>query len=176
MNILIDSKAPYSHPSIPFEHYILPVPPNPQPGVLHSIYNTLLTSCSFAILRANPLANPNTNHNLIITPKFMMAVPRLLPAYKDIGANSLSLLGIIWVKDEGEAGLWREEGVMTILTKVTIPRKGWRQENNYGGLEATEGRHGSMMTWLKRGDSDGDAMSIMSASSWDNSSGVDSDF
>ena len=136
-----NSKTPYSHPHIPFTHFILPLPathphPNGTPTdyYLNSLYRTyllLLTAAKLAIAQYNSRYSTQlpVHYNLIMTQTFMMLVPRSTGFCEgpkecpEVWVNSVGLLGMVWVKDWMEAEGWRVVGCDNVLRAVGIPRE-----------------------------------------------------
>ncbi|OGE54204.1 hypothetical protein PENARI_c006G05092 [Penicillium arizonense] len=134
--------------ALPFAHFALPLPPNPSPEALHSIYTTLYKAAVAATRGCSPQQDtePVSTHgasligyNLAMTRSTMMICPRrqetavvpIDPAaaadIADLGVLSLNgtiLAGTLMVKAESEWNALREnpELLTQVLATVGFPR------------------------------------------------------
>ncbi|KAJ6086776.1 hypothetical protein N7467_005690 [Penicillium canescens] len=134
--------------ALPFAHFALPLPPNPSPEALHSIYTTLYKAAVAATRGCSPQQDtePVSTHgaslisyNLAMTRSTMMICPRrqetavvpIDPAaaadIADPGVLSLNgtiLAGTLMVKAESEWNALREnpELLTQVLATVGFPR------------------------------------------------------
>lgn len=137
----LGSSTPYSHPKVPFAHFILPLPQIPNSTLdhrwtgiylraLYQIYQNLLSSVKRAIGDHNNRYGMElpVHYNMIMTSTFMMLVPRsrgfcagpkICP---EVWVNSVGMLGIVWVKDREEAEGWKQVGCENVLKGVGLPR------------------------------------------------------
>lgn len=137
----LGSRTPYSHPKVPFTHFILPLPQvptitielrrsNTYHQVLYQTYLTLLSFVqhSFAIYNMQNSMNLPVHYNMVMASTFMMLTPRTRgycegpKACPQVWVNSVGMLGMIWVKDREEARGWEEVGYENVLKAVGIPR------------------------------------------------------
>ncbi|KAF7716512.1 Uncharacterized protein PECH_005203 [Penicillium ucsense] len=139
-----------SHPSLPFTHFALPLPPNPTPETLHSIYTTLYRAAVGAVQGLDPRDGlpfvadhgPSAiSYNLAMTLETMMIAPRRsetahvpvdVSAAGDIAdpglvsLNGTILAGTLMVKAEAEWDVLRAQpdALGRILRDVGVPGPG----------------------------------------------------
>lgn len=136
-----------SHPALPFAHFALPLPPNPSPDTLHTIYIALYRAAVGAVQGSDPregLSSTATqgpsaiSYNLAMTLETMMIAPRRaetarvpvdIAAAEDIAdpglisLNGTILAGTLMVKLEGEWDVLRTkpEVLGRLLRDVGVP-------------------------------------------------------
>ena len=107
-------------------------------SLLYNIYTELLKACNLSspltpILNENNLdieiskaASPTASneifisYNVILTPDFMLLVPRKYSSYKGIHVNSLGFIGLLVAKNEDELALLSDITPIEILKAVTL--------------------------------------------------------
>jgi len=66
----------------------------------------------------------NAPYNLLLTPHWMLVVPRSSEDVAGIAVNSLGFAGSFFVKNEEQLAVLRRIGPMTVLRRVGLPRRG----------------------------------------------------
>ncbi|KAJ6006685.1 hypothetical protein N7451_004629 [Penicillium sp. IBT 35674x] len=138
-------------PHLPFAHFALPLPPNPSPETLHSIYITLYRAAAAATEGRDPAQAPDLpsqgpaaiSYNLAMTLSTMMIAPRKVetatvpidPAAANdtvdpgvVSLNGTILAGTLMVKAEAEwdALRFHPENLNQALRDVGFPRIDYR--------------------------------------------------
>jgi ATP adenylyltransferase len=72
---------------------------------------------------ANDAPNP---YNLLLTRRWMLAVPRSRERFDSISVNALGFAGSLFVRDAAEMQRLREAGPMRVLRGVSLPLSGQR--------------------------------------------------
>ncbi|KAF8470804.1 hypothetical protein BDZ91DRAFT_719028 [Kalaharituber pfeilii] len=141
--MVLSSKTPYTHPRVPFAHFILRIPPlaanyatttsaiHTYTTALHQIYLTLLSHVSNCISTYNAKYGESVpaHYNMLLTADYMMLIPRRKgycegpESCPKIWANSLGMVGEAWVKDEKEAEGWKVVGCQRVLKEVGVPKE-----------------------------------------------------
>lgn len=93
------------------------------------IYRTLLSSCGLAVppaVRASGVAERDAGcrpapYNLLMTPDWMLVVPRSCGAYREIEVNALGFAGSFVARGEEELATIRASGPLAILRAVGVP-------------------------------------------------------
>ena len=61
-------------------------------------------------------------HNAIITNARIIVIPRTRAKIGKRAVNAAGMLGMIWVKTEGDLEVWKQYGPKRVLTQVDVPR------------------------------------------------------
>jgi len=105
-------------PQLPFRHHILPLPPlsAEMAPLLLERYLQLMNHLGIG----SPLTmdQPQGAYNLLITRRWMMAVPRSQESFEKISINSLGFAGAMLVKSSAQLEELKALGPMTILKTV----------------------------------------------------------
>jgi len=117
--------------SIPFQHYISPVPEDNSSESLYRIYRRLL----FDLKRDNP--EENHSYNFVMTTEWIFLSPRIRDDYTEenqsIAVNSTGMVGMLLTKSEEQTEFVEQVGPLNILANVGKP---WSQ-NARAGRERT---------------------------------------
>ena len=104
--------------SIPFQHYISPLPENKTPSALYGTYQRLLQ-------QANPETRPNFSYNFVMTTQWMFIAPRTKDDYigegYKIAVNSTGMVGLLLTKSEEETAFLERISPSTVLAHVGKP-------------------------------------------------------
>lgn len=106
--------AERSHAELPFVHTIGGCTPDVDASALHGQYRSLLRA-----VRVPDNDGVCENYNLLLTRRWMMAVPRSAERWEGISVNALGFAGALLVRDEAQAARVRAIGPPTILDAVT---------------------------------------------------------
>ncbi|MEF1435428.1 hypothetical protein QWU86_11430, partial [Neisseria gonorrhoeae] len=60
-------------------------------------------------------------YNLLVTPQWMLLVPRTLERVEGISVNALGFAGSLFVRDTAQMQIVRRLGPMTVLERVAVP-------------------------------------------------------
>ena len=104
-------------PKLPFAHGLMRLPSGMQSPMKAaeetlSRYNTLLTTLG---LQAGDA------YNLLATRDWILMVPRSQDSFASISVNSLGFAGSLFVRDEEQMQILKDQQPMTILTQVAMP-------------------------------------------------------
>jgi len=116
-------------PGLPFLHAYAPMDPHwldPQTDGAASLlacYHSLLQAAGLSI-RPEP-GGPGTSapYNLLVTPRWLLLVPRAEECFEGISINALGFAGALLVKNDKELEVLRKHGPMTALQRVSLPWK-----------------------------------------------------
>ena len=64
----------------------------------------------------------SAHYNLLLTRRWMLLVPRAAEFYKSISVNALGFAGSLFVRNEREMEIIRQQGPLEILTKVVTEK------------------------------------------------------
>jgi sulfate adenylyltransferase (ADP) / ATP adenylyltransferase len=59
--------------------------------------------------------------NLLVTRKWMLAVPRVREHFHGVAFNALAFAGLLFAKDDAQLGTLKRAGPMAALKSVTVP-------------------------------------------------------
>jgi len=113
-------------PRLPFEHafaWLAPVPPEQAAMQALDCYHRLLDAAG---VRAAPVMGQlhhSTPYNLLLTPRWMLLVPRSAEGAEGVSINSLGFAGSLFVKNAEQRDALQRIGPMTILSRVSLPRR-----------------------------------------------------
>jgi sulfate adenylyltransferase (ADP) / ATP adenylyltransferase len=116
-------------PSLPFAHAAvrlddLPGDPGAASHALRERYLELLDQVDLAPDRTAPLPLQAGPYNLLLTRRWMLAVPRAEEFFETLSLNALAFAGGLLVKDEVELARVREVGPMALLRHCGVTRRG----------------------------------------------------
>lgn len=86
---------------------------------LHGVYTTMLAHMQ-ASITARP-ANGFLAYNLLLTPSFLLMVPRRAMSFEGIEVNSIGFIGSFFVKNDAQRAFFVQKGPMELLRQVTFP-------------------------------------------------------
>ncbi|OLL22670.1 Diadenosine 5',5'''-P1,P4-tetraphosphate phosphorylase 2 [Neolecta irregularis DAH-3] len=116
---LSSSLEPASHPSVPFAHFVLPVPKEHSGLDLASIFAVLLSST----MTASRLSDVKVfAYNFCMTKEWMFMAPRSKEHWKDISINSTGMVGLLLTKSDEELQDVKHTRIVEILEHVGIPK------------------------------------------------------
>ncbi len=111
-------------PELPFQHGLIgiDIAVSAQPGtILRDAYFTLLKQTG---RNASPEAASRQElpYNLLVTPNWMLMIPRSQEHWHDISVNALGFVGAMLVRDEDQAADLKSSGPLVALIEVGIPK------------------------------------------------------
>lgn len=112
----LDARSRPAVADLPFEHALSACGPVASASALHEAYVELLQRIGRAPRQPG---TPCEDYNLLLTRRWMMAVPRSREDWEGIGINALGFAGALLVRDEAQAALARSIGPSAILEAVT---------------------------------------------------------
>ncbi|OED41391.1 hypothetical protein ACH42_14070 [Endozoicomonas sp. (ex Bugula neritina AB1)] len=101
--------------TLPFPHQIIHFKQLPTPSTLYSQYLSMLELCG---LYSNSSDTKPRAHNLLVTPEWMMVVPRKKKHHSNTPINALGFAGLILIKDEAQLAKIQQEGPTHLLANV----------------------------------------------------------
>ncbi|MBU6489041.1 MAG: phosphorylase [Burkholderiales bacterium] len=113
-------------PGFPFEHALAQLTPGPvEQAAAQALdrYRMLLDVVGVGAMAVDGRAHHRTPYNLLLTPQWMLLVPRSSEAAAGISINSLGFAGSFFVKDAEQLAALRRIGPMTLLLRVGLPRR-----------------------------------------------------
>ncbi len=114
-------------PGFPFEHAFARLTPGPlEQAAAQALerYRMLLDAVGVASLIVEGRAHQGAPYNLLLTPRWMLLVPRSSEDAAGISVNSLGFAGSFFVKNAEQLAVLRRIGPMTTLRRVGLPRRG----------------------------------------------------
>lgn len=60
-------------------------------------------------------------HNMILTRRFIMTIPRRKAGIEAATANAAGFMGLVWVPDDEVVDLWKRLGPTKVLTELGVP-------------------------------------------------------
>lgn len=112
------NREPLQDPSLPYAHYIVPLPDGPgvDAEVLAMLFASLLQR-TLTTLQKNQIET--ISYNFCLTPQYMMMIPRSRGKFEDvIGINSCGYMGMILCKDHAVYEGVKLNGIFNILHNV----------------------------------------------------------
>ena len=117
-------------PALPYVHRLAAVPrqwwESPEDGApaAFECYRSLLRDAG--LCRGPDLAGRRQTapYNLLVTPEWMMLVPRRRESFHALTINSLGLGGAMLARDERQLAVLKRDGPMAALRHVAVPRAG----------------------------------------------------
>ncbi|MFA5941769.1 MAG: hypothetical protein WC809_20670 [Sinimarinibacterium sp.] len=108
--------VPARAPELPFAHALAGCGLETGAAALHDTYRTLLRALG---VTGGDGAGVCEGYNLLLTRRWMMAVPRSAESWEGISINALGFAGALLVRDEVQAARVRAAGPSKILATVT---------------------------------------------------------
>jgi ATP adenylyltransferase/5',5'''-P-1,P-4-tetraphosphate phosphorylase II len=93
-------------PGVSYQHAISGLPKHTDAEVLLHMYHRLASSL------AHDLATP---HNMILTDRWMMVIPRTRARIGIMAANAAAMVGMVWVTSEEQFEAWTAQDPMALL-------------------------------------------------------------
>lgn len=111
---------------LPFAHAFARLPAAPASDVarvaLERYLRLLETLGLLDAARAGPAARHPGPYNLLLTPQWMLLVPRRAECAAGISINALGFAGTLLVRDSAQMETVRQVGPMALLERVSLPR------------------------------------------------------
>ena len=119
-------RRPVTLPELPFAHAVIALDPadfattRQATSALHRGYAALLAAIGIGDAGGGCQSAP---YNLLLTCRWMLAVPRRAEAFESIAINALGFAGSLFVRDRAQMDIVRRLGPMAILAQVAgLPR------------------------------------------------------
>jgi len=105
----------------PFRHAVAALEPDEllRPDRLHALYRELLSAIGVSGVPAGGALRQSAPYNLLVTLRWMVAVPRVREHYGTVSINALGFAGSFFVRDEAESELVRRAGPLRVLAAVS---------------------------------------------------------
>lgn len=113
-------------PRLPFTHAFARLAPAPiEQAAAHAldVYHTLLRAVALQTKVVDGRMHQSAPYNLLITPRWMLLVPRSAECAAGIPINSLGFAGSLFVRDARQLDELRRIGPMAALRKVGFARR-----------------------------------------------------
>ncbi|MGG1948629.1 phosphorylase [Trinickia sp. NRRL B-1857] len=130
IDVLIDAASPEPAigrlPGLPFDHAFARLVPGSVSEMADQAlerYRTLLGTVGLGALKVAGRDHQSGPYNLLVTPKWMLLVPRSAEQVEGIAVNSLGFAGSLFVRNAQEMETVRAIGPMTLLRRVALPRR-----------------------------------------------------
>jgi ATP adenylyltransferase len=111
---------------LPFAHAFAPLAPGPAPVAARAALDRYLRLMEVLGLidKSSPgaPARQARPYNLLLTPRWMLLVPRRAECADGVSINALGFAGSLFVRDAGQMETVRRLGPMTLLERVSLPR------------------------------------------------------
>ncbi len=111
---------------LPFIHAFARLPLATAPDAAHAALDCYLRLMQMLGLRdsadAAPAGRQAGPYNLLLTPRWMLLVPRRTECAEGVSINALGFAGSLFVRDSGQMETVRRLGPMTLLERVSLPR------------------------------------------------------
>ena len=113
-------------PGLPFDHAfarLTPVPHERAAAQALDCYRMLLDAAGVRAIHVDGRLHHDTPYNLLLTPHWMLLVPRSAESAEGISINSLGFAGSLFVKNGAQCDTLRRIGPMSMLRRVGLPRR-----------------------------------------------------
>ncbi|KAI9661370.1 MAG: hypothetical protein M1831_003103 [Alyxoria varia] len=111
-------KVDSSIPSVPFQHFVLRIPPHSTAAQVHQMYGVLLLLSRDAQESAGVLSR---DYNVAMTDSWIVVIPRTTAVNGGpFGANAAGMLGLVSVRDQQERDKWAELGYTAYLRRLGV--------------------------------------------------------
>ncbi len=114
-------------PGFPFEHAFTQLTPGPlEQAAAQALerYQMLLDAVGVGSVSVDGRVHQGAPYNLLLTPRWMLLVPRSSEDAAGISVNALGFSGSLFVKNAEQLAVLRHIGPMTMLRRVGLPRRG----------------------------------------------------
>lgn len=101
-------------PGLSYQHAFHTLPSSINGHFLHEIYFKTLS-----YLRISS----GTAHNVILTKKWLLVIPRSKGRVGYMFANAAGMIGLVWCAYEPQFKSWLEYGPMRVLRELGVPRE-----------------------------------------------------
>jgi ATP adenylyltransferase len=95
---------------LPFKHAFARIAAGADPAMLHRQYRDLLRACGIA----------TAAYNLLVTPRWMLLVPRSRECFDSLTVNALGFAGSLFARTREQMERIREYGPMNVLRAVAV--------------------------------------------------------
>jgi len=112
-------------PGLPFQHAFTRLEPqSPACAAAQALerYRILLDAVGVGGMEVGGHAHQSAPYNLLVTPGWMLLVPRSAEHADGVAVNSLGFAGSLFVRDAQQLETVRKTGPMTLLRRVGFPR------------------------------------------------------
>jgi len=99
-------------PDVPFQHAFLAIPRGADASLLLQIYYCIASSLRLDL---------QTPHNMIMTDRWMMVIPRRQARVGIMAANASAMVGMVWVTSEQQYEAWTARDPMAWLSTFGKP-------------------------------------------------------
>ncbi|KIY04097.1 uncharacterized protein Z520_00789 [Fonsecaea multimorphosa CBS 102226] len=106
-------------PTVPHKHFVLRLPAHSDADTLIQAYEKLLRK----VRQSHKEAGGGTDYNVILVKEWMCLIPRRHSGLeRGAGANSASMLGLVWITADSEKDVWNSAGPAEYLRYLGLPR------------------------------------------------------
>ncbi|EXJ92175.1 hypothetical protein A1O3_00725 [Capronia epimyces CBS 606.96] len=117
-----DYDPPLPPHSIPFVHFIHRFDNHVVSGPeLFDVYLRLLGDCRRAL--TIPDEQAECPHNVVLTEKWIVTIPRSKENVGGTTANSAGMMGSVWLRDEQQLEQWKAQGPAWVLSQLGSPNE-----------------------------------------------------
>ncbi|HEV3105522.1 MAG TPA: phosphorylase [Trinickia sp.] len=109
---------------LPFAHAFARLAPAAPEAAAHAsldAYRRLLKAVGIEAVDVNGQAHQSAPYNLLVTPRWMLLVPRSAEQADGVSVNALGFAGSLFVRDAGQMDTVQRLGPMTVLQRVAKP-------------------------------------------------------
>ncbi|KAK7885373.1 hypothetical protein LTR67_010551 [Exophiala xenobiotica] len=85
---------------------------------LVEVYQELLEAAFSGKKHSNNHAVQYHPHNVVLTKRWLMVIPRTKAAVHGASANAAGMMGMVWVTSEHELQCWKEQGLSNVLGEL----------------------------------------------------------
>ncbi|EXJ60268.1 hypothetical protein A1O7_04420 [Cladophialophora yegresii CBS 114405] len=110
---------------IPFKYFIRPIDSSTHasPGRLHAMYQTLHGEAQQAWQSCTETTLEYFPHNVMLTKRWIMVVPRRRAAFQGASANAAGMMGMVWLTNAQQLDKWKEIGPARVLEELGVPNR-----------------------------------------------------
>lgn len=111
--------------ALPFAHAfarLAPAAREAAPRMALTCYRAMIAKLAMKTTTVDGLEHQVTPYNLLMTPRWMLLVPRSAEHVEGMSVNALGFAGSLFVRDAAQMQRVRELGPMTILRRAALPR------------------------------------------------------
>jgi ATP adenylyltransferase len=110
-------------PPLPFHHAIARTATR-DPGEMLRCYRHLLDQAGLHAIEKNGVATQSRGYNFLVTPEWMLLVPRSRDAFEGVAINSLAFAGAMFVRHATQLEAVRRLGPWQVLAQTALPQPG----------------------------------------------------
>ena len=105
-----------THPKVPYKHAVMAIPGKASAEDVFRVYEKLLGEMRPLMRREGV-----EDYNVVLVREWMLVVPRRHHGREGVECNAAGMMGMVWLKDEGEREGWERLGMTEQLRWLGLP-------------------------------------------------------